>query len=205
MARKYYYSAVITNDYLGISKEVKGATREEVEFKTAEQLRKWNARAERERQRERMADLKQQAEFDTSEAKRLIQSYKEILESTLAVDDTLDWDALKKHDSFPAFAFDETEPTLDDIAAEMGVALNPGFLEKLVGFGRASRLEKVDAASSIFADMHAAWEASTAAAEKTYHAERDAFQKEQQDHNEEIDALQTDFEQAHGSASISSL
>lgn len=200
MARKYYHSAVISNDYLGLSKEVKGATREEVELKAAEQIRKWDVRAERERQRERIADLKQQAEFDTSEAKRQIQSYKEILESTLAVDDTLDWDALKKHDSFHAFEFDDTEPTLDDIAAEMGVSLNPGFLEKFFGLGKASRLEKVDAASSVLADRHAAWEASAAAAEKTYHAERDAFQKKQQEHNEEIDALRVDFEQAHGSA-----
>ena len=200
MARKYFYSAVISNAYLGLTKEVKGVTREEVDLKAAEQIRKWDVREKRERERARIADLKEQAEFDTDEAKLQIQSYKEILQSTLAVDDTLDWNALKRHDGFPELVFDETEPTLEDIAAEMGVSLNPGFLEKLFGFGKASRLEKVDAASSALTDRHASWEVSAATAERAHQAERDAFQKKQQDHNEEIDALRDDFEQAHGSA-----
>ena len=47
-----------------------------------------------------------QAEFDTIAAQDIIHEYENLLNATLEIDDTLDWESQKKYDSYPPFFYE---------------------------------------------------------------------------------------------------
>jgi restriction system protein len=186
MARKYYYSTTVTNSYLGVYKEIKGATRAEVQFKAEEQLRKWKERELKERERAAIADLKSQAEFDTLQAQKLIEEYKNILKSTLKVNDKLNWEALKEKKAYEEI---ERSPKLDNILNELNVPKENRFLEFFFKSKKEARLKKEDEAKTLFETRL-----------KEYEKRKEEFLAKQKEQNESIDQFKTDFELGHGDA-----
>jgi restriction system protein len=200
MTRKYYYSQVVFNKYLGVSKEVKGATPTEVEFKVAEQLRKWQEQERRGRERDRIADLKQQAEFDTQQAQQLINSYQTLLQSTLSVDDRLNWESLKDDAPFDPFSFDEDSPSIEAVAEELGVPRKRRILESLAPFMKKKRLQKEAEAEQVYSRRLQEYQIRLDNARTAYEQESQAFERKQQEYNDSLAQLRAEFELCHGDA-----
>ena len=124
MGSKFYYSQIITNEYLNFSREVKGATRIEVYFKANEQKRKWAEQEKKKRERDSLADLKAQSEYDTKSVLALIELYKGILAASLKQIDPFNWESLKDYNSFH-----EPIPNKEKIRLEMNVPQEKKLLE----------------------------------------------------------------------------
>lgn len=106
---KYEYSKVITNSYLNKQKEIKAASPSELSFKVKEQLKKWGDQEKRQRERDRIQNLKEKAEKDSKQAQKLIEEYNTILKNSL--EDRLKWSELKKEKRpYPLFNFSEKPP-----------------------------------------------------------------------------------------------
>jgi restriction system protein len=199
MARYYQWSAVVSNDYLGASRVIKGSTEAEVNLKAADQVRRWSLQEARARERDRIADLKERADFETSGAARNLAAYRTILSITLSVDDRLNWESLKDRASFPDFEFGAPEPTLEDAASTVGVSLDPGFLNR-IGLGAKKRSDLIDKATALLKERKHAWESQRAEAQLAHSKQRSEFEAAQAERNAAIDSLKSEFEESHADA-----
>jgi restriction system protein len=184
MSRKYNYSMRISNNYLGVNKEIKGATRSEVHFKSEEQLRKWHEQELSQRNRDQIADLKEQAEFDTKDALDEIEQYKSILKHTLGVNDKLKWSTLKDKKKFGEIA-----PLLETINAELRTPRPNKFLEMLIKSMKVKRLIQEEVAKQELEKRLL-----------SYEQRKQEFEMKQKEVNDSIDQFQQEFEEGHGDA-----
>lgn len=173
-----YYSVEIRNEYLSKYRRVTGRTRQEVQLKAADQLQRWQAQELRARERAELADMKQAAMDATDDAAALMESYRDILRATLAVNDRLDWGALKDSRPFPW-----SEPTLAQFQQQLAVPRERPLLEGLRFVSRSKRFESEAAAT------HAHQSAMAA-----FLKDRAAHEKAQAEQNAEVGAFRQDYE-----------
>ena len=129
MPTKYNYSKVIYNKFLGLSKEIKAETSEDLGVKIEDQRAKWRDQEKRRREKQRNENLKYQAEYDTKAALFEIDKYKNILFEALKLEYSIDINSLKKTDEFKEFEFKEESPTIEEINTELGVPQKKFLLE----------------------------------------------------------------------------
>jgi len=99
MAQAQYY-VEIYNDYLEKHRRVTGRTRREVQLKVLEQQQRWSEQERRSRERDAIADVRERARLATENAQALLKGYRNILNTTLSVDDRLDWDSMLDQQPF---------------------------------------------------------------------------------------------------------
>ncbi|HHY38839.1 MAG TPA: cell envelope integrity protein TolA, partial [Clostridia bacterium] len=198
-SRSYLYSTIVTNEYLGLSKEVKGDTEYEVRMKAEELRRRWDEREKRERERKHVMDLKEQAERDTKEAQELIEQYRNILHTTLTVDDRIKWKLLYDRKPFRSFRFQETEPTYDSIVKELNVPASTK-LEIILPGRKAKRRALEEQAKQVFEQRRQEYEERKRAAMEAYEKEKAEYERKQKEYNDGIDAFKGAFESGDPSA-----
>ncbi|PTX53969.1 restriction system protein [Melghirimyces profundicolus] len=196
MSRKYFYYLTLSNDYLGKVKEIKGASPYEVDLKATEQLRKWHEQEMRERERERIQDLKEQAAFDTERAQKRLSEYQNILNATLDVDDRLDWSSLEKHDAYPAFSFTQEKPEKQKVHQELGVPKEIKWLEFLLPFIKSSRLKKQGEADEMFTSRLEEYKTAYQSAEEKHEEKKKEYERELLENNQGVNQFRLDFESA---------
>lgn len=199
MASKYLYSEEISNEYLGKFKTVKGETLAELRMKAVEQHRKWADQEERQRERERIADLKEQANYDTKNAQALLNEYETVLAKTLEIDDKLDWDSLKNTRKFKPFKSGIRKPTIDDVNDELGV-LSPSIFEVFLKSRKEKRLSQESEAQELWKERKKEHASELKNLKQEYEEAKAEFLRKQAEENESIDQLKVDFEQGHGYA-----
>lgn len=177
MAQNYYY-VEIANDYLGKYRRVTGRTRREVELKAGEQLLRWEEQENRARVREAITDAKEQARVDTEAALVAIEEHRSILESTLAVDDRLNWDAMRE-----SLEFSEPEPDLADVHRELDVPPRRPLVERLSKKRLEARQQAENEAASVLA-----------ARLRNYKRRKGEHEKRQRDHNAGVMAFRRAYE-----------
>lgn len=177
MAQNYYWIE-ISNQYLGKYRKVTGRTRREVELKAAEQLQRWEEQEARARVREAVADAKEQARLDTEAALAAIEEHRSILAATLEVDDRLNWSAM-----IDSTSFDEAEPTIADIRADLGVPGERRLMERLSKKALRARQEAEKNADEVLGQRYRAWE-----------ERREAHTRAQMEHNEAVESFRKAYE-----------
>lgn len=180
-----YYFIEISNDYLGRYRKITGRSKREVEFKAADQLQRWAAQEERERERRIRAeartaveDAKEQAREETEEALAAIEEHRSILRGTLDVDDRLDWSALEDHTPFK-----EVAPTLVAISKELEVPEKRAFAERLSKKTASRRIELEEKASAHLEERRRAFE-----------DRRALHEREQGEHNRAVQDFRRSYE-----------
>jgi restriction system protein len=168
MPSKYDYYATVRNAYLGVSKEIRGMTPEEVDWLAAKQIKKWRDQEQRQREREsaRQAretekrateDLKAWAAKETAMAIDRINAWRNLLTGGIGSSVRLNWDSQLDSRVYPRFEFHipvpdinairlailGPPPDLDEIRRRLGVPDAPGMTELIVPFlrGKRQRLE----------------------------------------------------------------
>jgi len=200
MARKYYYSAIVRNSYLGVEKELKAQTQYELALKVNEQKMKWAEQERRQRERARIESLKEQAEFDTIEAKEKIESYKTILSSTLKINDKLDWESLKDKKPFKKFKFEDEQPTLEKINAKLNVPKENKIIEFILKSKKDLRLQKEAEAQRLYELRLKEYEENKEKAKADYEKQKEEYLNKQKAQHDEIENFKQNFEQGHGEA-----
>jgi restriction system protein len=200
MATKYSYSKIISNNYLGTVKEIKGHSPEEVYYKAQDQLAKWEEQENRKRERDRITDLKVQAEFDTKEALEEITSYETLLQSTLDVDDKIDWEKLYQRDAFPEFFYKVEVPSLHYFLTVKHSVPKQNIFHKVFPALEAKRKSKEDIARNDYENALKDYEINKTVALEKYNIDKDDFYAKQEMHNKEIENFKSHFEQGNSTA-----
>jgi restriction system protein len=164
MPSKYDYYATVRNAYLGVSKEIRGMTTEEVDWLAAKQIKKWAEQERRQREREsaRQArenekraseDLKAWAAKETSAAIDRINAWRNLLSGAIGTSLRLDWTSQLDNRVYPKFEFHAAvpdinairvamlgpAPQMDEIRRRFGVPEAPGMTELIMPFLRSKR------------------------------------------------------------------
>jgi len=199
MSRNNIWYRIVTNEYLGVTRKITGATREEVELKAAEQLRKWREREDREREKERISNLKRLAGDKTQKALRLIEEYRGILGAALSRSSRIEWERLYHREPYKAFTFDVPEPTIEEVYRELQV---PGSsaLELIFRGLRTRRIEREEAARRALAERMERHSQMRESQLRAYEAAKKAYEERQLEHNKKIDAQKNAFEAKEPSA-----
>ncbi|MGJ3203683.1 restriction endonuclease [Geobacillus stearothermophilus] len=187
MAKKYYYQKTIYNEYLGKVKTIKAESRWELELKVEEQIAKWDLEEEKQRKREAILDMKEEAEFETELAVEKIEQYRNLLNHTLNLNDKLDWDQQKNTEPFRPFEFEKKD--LQYFLKKHKVP-KKSFVESLLPFLKKEREKLEKQAQDEYNEHLQEYEK----AYNDYLAEKEKYEKEQDEYNKEIDEWRANFE-----------
>lgn len=192
MASKYFYEETIVNDYLGKVKTIKAQTLWELEQKVNEQLSKWNEQELRAREKQKIYDLKVQAEYDNINLQAKLNQYRNLLNHSLSINNKLDWESQKIKIKFKKFTF-RNEPLLSESYEELKVP-KKSFLEIIFPSKKRIREELEKKAN----DLHKSkLEKHNLDKEKSYQIfllSKLLYKKIEIDTNQEIDNWKKDFE-----------
>ena len=89
MAYRNFYRVVVSNEFLGVSKEISAPTRYELDTKVENQKRIWNERVKREITRQNKEEMKRKAEQLTKSDNKKIEEYKTQGKKIVAIDAAL--------------------------------------------------------------------------------------------------------------------
>ncbi|MGM0853107.1 MAG: restriction endonuclease [Bacillota bacterium] len=189
----YYYERTVYNSYLGLSKIVKAKTHAELEMKVTNQVEIWRKREERERQKELIADMKEQAEFDTEQALSEIEEYRNILSYTLDHNDKVDWNELLESENFKRFNFNEVKPDIKTFLFKNKVP-NQSFFEKIFKSIKIKREKLESKTNEEFNFALKEYEDRYDNAKKIYEIEKAEFIKSQEEYNNQVLEFKSNFE-----------
>lgn len=175
---RYPYQRTIVNEYTGETRTVRASTQWELN----EQVRNTELRMQnnelRARRNAEIATQKEKAERMTNEVKQIQNSFRNLIASTIKVNDRLDWDKQLINKKYPEFSFNEPQPKRKNI----------GLFGSI--FGKTddyeSRLKAYD-------------ERKTKALQEYFSAKQE-FEAEQRQHNADVHFLRESFELGEESA-----
>lgn len=168
----------IYNDYLKKHRRVTGRTRREVELKVLEQQQRWSEQERRARERDAVADVRERARLATDNAQALLEDCRNIVHSTLSVDDRLDWASMMDVQPFA-----KPRPTIEQAYVHEQVPEERPFLERLKIKSKPQREAAIARASSTLAGWVSAWE-----------AERDTYEADRAQRNDEVKTFRSAYE-----------
>lgn len=188
------YQKTISNEYLGITEEIKGTYPAEVRIKAEAQLVRWAGRERRRRERDEIQSLSALAEYDSGQAGEFMEECKNILRANLNAGGKLDWVSLYDDRPYPPFVFKEPAPRYDQIAREMGVPKKSFFAELFFPSVKKRRLNLENQAKEAYDTQLRQYEERKEAARTAHEEQRAAYIEEQAEYNRSVDQLQFDFE-----------
>ncbi|WP_019123772.1 restriction endonuclease [Brevibacillus massiliensis] len=183
---KFYYEETIYNEYLGKVKTIKAETLWELDLKVSNQIAIWDKQEKRLKEKERVEDLKSEAEYETEMAREMIQAYTNILQDTLNRDDKLDWNSQMKNDTFPEFEF-EDPPSIEEIKSNHPFT-EPSLFEKIFLRKRVEkrRKEHEEKITELFQQLNNEYQQKRDYALNKFNEEKEKFHEKQEKHNTEI-------------------
>jgi restriction system protein len=215
----------VRHEGLGKYQVIRGDDKYVVEQKARAKLRQWDEmwerkqaaearRLEREEKAQAIAEHKALAEERTQEAQEALGALSRVLVHTLAVDDTVDWDALKDRTEFAEPPSQEPAPPSippEPQSSDPYYSPKLGAFDKLLGSRKASKEQE---AQERFNRDHQRWEEKKTqllsehqarmeeyeAALAMWEKERDAFLTTQAESNAAIDAQRADYQRGDAGA-----
>lgn len=175
---RYPYQKTIVNEYTGETRTVRASTQWELN----EQVRNTEIRMQnnelRARRNAEIASQKEKAEQLTNDVKQVQNSLKNIIATTIKVNDRLDWSKQLKNETYPEFSFTEPQPAKKKL----------GILSGL--FGKTDDYE----------DRLKEYEDRKTKALQDYFLAKQEFETEQRQHNADVSFLRESFEMHEESA-----
>ncbi len=195
MGSKYLYEKTISNKYLGKSKSIKASSLWELDNKVNVQIEAWNNQVEKAKEKDDINDRIIEAKLMTIDVQKRIESYKNILHSSLSNDYRVDWDSLKRKPDFPDnFMFDKVPPSFEAILKEYKVPKESPIIELFFDSIRKSRENLEKAAQEYYNMKIQEYENEKAIQYNEYITKKNAHVKEVDLHNSIIDKYKSSFE-----------
>ncbi len=151
-------------------------------------------------ERKKLDDLKQLAEFESTQAELFIEGCKNILRDNLAAGPKADWASLYNDMPYPPFVFKSTTPRYNQIAREIGVPPKSTFSELLSPAVKKERLQKENDAKNAYTLLLKQYEEEKEAQRAAHEKERTVYLNTQSEYNSAVEQLQLDYEKGHPAA-----
>lgn len=194
MSYRNFYRIILSNDYLGVSKEISAPNRSELDRKIENQKRIWNEKINREMVKENKEKMKKYAEKLTINDQKLIEQYEFIIRKICKQDSKKYYDSLLNNKKFRSFSTDLVEPDLFDIYNELKVP-KKGLLEKIFKSKLEKRLKKEKEANELYQIRENFYNEELKKQVNLYEKEKLKFIEEQKRHNDHIKLKKSLYEE----------
>ena len=115
MANRNYYRVVLSNDFLGLSKEISAPTRYELDRKVENQKRIWNERVQRELVRQNKEQMRSKADRLTKIDENKMEEYKYIIKKICIQTYTKYYNSLIDKTTYQTFSSKLLIPTIEQV------------------------------------------------------------------------------------------
>ena len=146
MARRNYYRMVVTNEYLGLSKEITAPSRYELDIKVNNQMRIWDEKAQRAIDKENKEQMKAEAERLTKVDLKKVGEYENLIKNINVQSSKNYYDSLIDKKEYEAFITTYSLPTIEEVNKDLSVP-RKSFFEIFSKKKKEYRLQKENDAS----------------------------------------------------------
>lgn len=192
MSNRNLYRVIISNDFLGISKEISAPDRYELDRRVENQKRIWAEKVNRELVKQNREQMKIKAENMTNNDKRKLKQYESIIKNINIKTSKKYYDSLLHNDEYQLFSTDLIEPDLDEIYLELEVP-KTSFFEKIFKKKLEIRLEKEQEAEKLYKNRRKCYNRKLKKQQEQYEEEKSIFYKEQKKFNNKINANRKEY------------
>ncbi|MCL6638743.1 MAG: hypothetical protein K6T80_03565 [Firmicutes bacterium] len=192
---EYAYAETITNDYLGLSEEIKAPSALEGRALARDRLKLWAEEEARRRERDSIGSGRSPDGYENQRAREEIERYRNIFVDSLKTDPGVDWVSLYDDSPFEPFVFREAPPSYKKVAGDLNVppkTLWEIFLPSL----RRKRLSREDTAKRVFLEKMKQYEERKEIARQKHEEERLRYAAKQNEFNESVESLRFSYETA---------
>ncbi len=148
MANRNYYRVVLSNDFLGVSKEISAPTRYELDRKLVNQKRIWDEKVQRELLKQSKEEMRKKAEKLTKNDEARIQEYENIAKKCYFQKSSNYYDSLIDNKEYEKYVSKLVYPTLEQISKEIDVP-KKSFLEIFLKQKKINRIKKEEEAKEL--------------------------------------------------------
>lgn len=193
MSNRNFYRVVLSNDFLGISKEISAPNRYELDRRVENQKRIWQERVNRELVKQNKEQMKNQAERLTNNDQKIMKEYESIIKKIYKQTSKKYYDSLLKNDEYKSFSTELVKPELNQVYTELHVP-KQSFLEKIFKSKLEKRLEKEKEADELYQIRENYYNTELQKQKKQYEKEKSKFIEEQNKYNDVINSNRNKYE-----------
>lgn len=192
MANRNYFRVILSNDFLGVSKEISAPTRYELDRKVENQKRIWDEKVQRELIRQDKEQMKAKAEKLTKIDENKIDEYKNIAKKVSLQTYSKYYKSLLDKSTYKEFVSTLTIPTIEQINEEIQVP-KKSFFEILSKKKREFRFEKEEEARNLYNKRVSEYKEKLSKEEEEYKLDKQKFLEEQKDKNNLVESKKQKF------------
>lgn len=186
MAYRNFYRVVLSNEFLGVSKEISAPTRYELDAKVENQKRIWDERVKRELAKQNKEEMKRKAEQLTKNDNKKIEEYNNIIKTKNIQTSKKYYDSLIDKTEYEAFKSKLKSSTIDEIKNELNVP-NKSWIEIFSSKRKNYRIEKEEEAEKEFEKRYNDYKDKLEKEQQEYEKKKEEFLKEQENKNKKIE------------------
>ena len=196
MSNRNFYRVVLSNDFLGVSKEISAPNRYELDRRVENQKRIWQERVNRELVKQNKEQMKNQAEKLTNNDQKIMNQYESIIKKVYKQTSKRYYDSLLKKDEYKLFTTELVKPELNQVYAELQVP-RQSFLEKIFKSKLEKRLSKENEANELYHIRENYYNTELQKQKIQYEKEKSKFIEEQSKYNELINLNRSRYENGY--------
>jgi len=178
MANQNWYRVVLSNDFLGLSKEISAPTRYELDMKIENQKRIWNDKVQRELKKQNREEMKLKADNLTKIAQKEYNEYVDISKNICIQTSAKYYNSLMDRTKFKEYSSKVYVPNIEDAKNSVNVP-QKSWLEIFSNKKRLYRLEKEEEANNLYIKWHEVYVENLEKEKKEYEEEKRKFLEEQ--------------------------
>lgn len=193
MSYRNSYRVVISNEFLGVSKEISAPDRYELDRKVENQKRIWQEKVKHELVKQNKEQMKSNAESLSLKDKNIMAQYEQIIKHCYNQSHNDYYNSLLDYQIYKPFSTELEEPNLEQIYEELQVP-KKSFLEKIFRKRLEKRLEKEAEANNLYGTRRNDYDNELLNQKKRYEKEKNSFVEHQRKCNEIVEYNRIKFE-----------
>lgn len=186
MAYRNFYRVVLSNEFLGVSKEISAPTRYELDAKVENQKRIWDERVKRELTRQNREEMKRKADQLTRSDNKKIEEYKNIIKKKNIQTSKKYYDGLIDRTKYEEFKTDLKKSTIEEVKKDLNVP-NKSWLEIFSSKKKNYRMEMEEKADKELIKRDEEYDNKLKEEQSNYQNKKEKFLKNQDEKNKKIE------------------
>lgn len=186
MAYRNFYRVVLSNEFLGVSKEISAPTRYELDAKVENQKRIWDERVKRELAKQNKEEMKRKAEQLTKTDNKKIEEYNNIINIKNIQTSKKYYDSLLDKIEYEPFKSRLKNSTIEEVKSDLNVP-KKSWIEILSSKKKNYRLKKEEEAEKEFEKRFNDYNEKLKEEQQEYEKKKEEFLKEQENKNRKVE------------------
>lgn len=193
MAYRNFYRVIISNDFLGLSKEISAPSRYELDLKVENQKKIWEEKVNREINKQNKEQMKIQAEKLTNLDKIKIENYDNLINIIFKTNHNEYYNSMIDNSTFQKFKTNLQRPNIEIVFFELNVPKKSIF-EKIFKRKLEKRLSKENEATELFELRTKKFDEELKKEKNKYEELKKEFYSNQEQNNSIIKKEKEDYE-----------